>query len=125
MRLHHAAVAARTEKNADIFFQGLLGLSRIKASTLKRELASRIFGIDAECGLLLYGNEDFHIEVIVPDPFPEQKETFSHLCLEVAEREKFIERCRSVGLEIRLVPKGESLLFFIQDLDGNLYEIKE
>ena len=124
MKLHHAAVAARTEENADTFFQGLLGLGRIKASTLQADLASRIFGIDCECGLLLYGNEDFAVEVIVTDPLPEQKETFTHLCLEVEEREKFIERCRSAGLEIRLVPKGESLLCFIRDLDGNLYEIK-
>ena len=125
MRLHHAAVAARTEENADTFFQDILGLSRIKASTLKSDLASAIFDIDCECGLLLYGNEDFAVEVIVADPLPEQKETFAHLCLEVGEREKFIERCRSAGLEICLVPKGESLLCFIRDLDGNLYEIKE
>lgn len=124
MILHHAAVAARTKENADTFFQGLLGLSRKKASTLKSDLAFRIFGIDAECGLLLYGNEDFTVEVIVTNPLPEQKETFTHLCLEVEEREKFIERCRSAGLEIRLVPKGESLVCFVKDLDGNLYEIK-
>lgn len=125
MRLHHAAVAARTEENADAFFQGILGLSKIKASTLNSDLAFNIFGIQADCRLLLYGNEDLTVEVIVSDPLPEQHKTFTHLCLQVEDREAFMERCRSAGLVTRLVPKGETLLCFIMDLDGNLYEIKE
>ena len=125
MKLHHGAVGASSEKKADMFFSDLLGLQRIKASSLNQELAERIFHIDADCGLLLYGNEDFSVEVIVSDPLPVQERTFSHLCLEVVDRDSFIERCREKGLEINLVPKGEALLCFIKDFDGNLYEIKD
>ena len=124
MKLLHAAVGASTEENADTFFEDLVGLSKIKASVLNRELANRLFHIDAECGLMLYGNEDFAVEVIVTDPLPGQRRTVSHICLEVEDRDRFIERCRSKGLEINLVPKGDALLCFIKDFDGNLYEIK-
>jgi catechol 2,3-dioxygenase-like lactoylglutathione lyase family enzyme len=74
---------------------------------------------------VLYGNEDFSVEVIVSDPLPVQERTFLHLCLEVGDRDRFIERCREMGLEIKLIPRGEALLCFIKDFDGNLYEIKE
>jgi catechol 2,3-dioxygenase-like lactoylglutathione lyase family enzyme len=124
MRLHHAAVGASSEKNADTFFHDLLGLKRTKASSLNRDLAEKIFDVDADCGLLLYGNEDFAVEVIVADPLPAQEKTFSHICLEVANRDRFIERSQEKGLEINLVPKGDALLCFIRDFDGNLYEVK-
>lgn len=124
MKLLHAAVGASTAEKADTFFEDLVGLSKIKASVLTRELANSIFHIDAACGLVLYGNENFSVEVIVTDPLPGQGRTFSHICLEVEDRDRFIERCRSKGLEINLVPKGDALLCFIEDFDGNLYEIK-
>ncbi len=124
MKLHHGAVGASTEEKADIFFRELLGLNRVKASSLNRDLAERIFQVDADCRLMLYGNEDFTVEVIVTDPLPAQKKTFSHFCLEVEDRDRFIDRCREKGLEVNPVPKGDALLYFIRDFDGNLYEIK-
>ena len=124
MRLHHAALVSSSEANADKFYEGILELRKIKTSLLTNNLAVEIFNIDVECPLILYGNQDFAIEVFVTNQILEKKAPFTHLCLEVEDREKFLTRCRSNGLEVNLVPKGDSQICFVQDFDGNLFEIK-
>jgi catechol 2,3-dioxygenase-like lactoylglutathione lyase family enzyme len=124
MRLHHAALVSSSETNADKFYEGTLKLRKIKTFLLKRDLSLKIFGIDVGCPMILYGNEDFAIEVFVTDRIPNEKFPLRHLCLEVEDREKFLENCRSNDIEINLVPRGDSQICFIQDLDGNLFEIK-
>ena len=125
MRLHHAALVSSSEAHADKFYEDILKLRKIKTTGLKSDLASSLFGIDDECLLILYGNEDFAIEVFVPDQVPSKKKTFTHLCLEVDDREEFLSRCRSAGLKIKLVPRGDSRICFVQDFDGNQFEIKQ
>ena len=125
MRLHHAALVSSSEANADKFYEDILKLGKIKTYVLKSNLALRIFDIDVECPLILYGNEDFAIEIFVTNQIPDKKAPLSHLCLEVEDREKFLTSCRSNGLEINLVPRGDSQICFVRDLDGNLFEIKQ
>ena len=125
MRLHHAALFSSSEANSDKFYEDILKLRKIKAYVLKSDLALKIFGIDDECLLILYGNDDFAIEVFVPKLVPSKKEPFPHLCLELDDREGLLARCRSAGLKIKLVPKGDSRICFVQDFDGNQFEIKQ
>jgi catechol 2,3-dioxygenase-like lactoylglutathione lyase family enzyme len=124
MRLRHVALVSSSETNADKFYEGILKLRKIKTSILKSDLALSIFEIDAECPLILYGNEDFSIEVFVTDRVPYKKTPFTHLCLEVEDREQFLTSCRSIGLEVNIVDKGDTQICFVKDLDGNLFEIK-
>ena len=48
----------------------------------------------------------------------------SPLSLEVDDLSGFIEKCRSMSVEITQVPKGDNTLTFVRDFDGNLFEIK-
>lgn len=125
MRLHHAALVSSSESHADRFYEDILKLRKIKTALLKSDLALSLFGIDAECSLILYGNENFAIEVFVPNRVPSKKEPFTHLCLEVDDREEFLANCRSAGLKIKLVPRGDSQICFVRDFDGNQFEIKQ
>ena len=125
MRLHHAALVSSSEANADKFYEGILKLRKIKTSLLKKNLAEALFDIDVECPLILYGNEDFAIEVLVMNRIPDKKAPFTHLCLEVEDRKEFLTSCRSSGLVVNLFPKGDSQICFVQDFDGNLFEIKQ
>ncbi|MBL7225896.1 MAG: hypothetical protein KJ573_06730 [Proteobacteria bacterium] len=70
MKLHHVAMLSSSQENADKFYEGILKLRKIKTSLLKSDLAVRIFGIDVECPLILYGNKNFAIEVFVTDRIP-------------------------------------------------------
>ena len=125
MKLVHSAVVCSTQQNADRFFRGILCLKKIKEFTLNKELVQQIFGTAQESLLLLYGNENFAIEVFVPASTRIRKPLFAHLCLEVEDREEFLRKCEEEGLRINKVTRGNSPITFIEDYDGNLFEIKE
>jgi catechol 2,3-dioxygenase-like lactoylglutathione lyase family enzyme len=125
MRLHHGALVSSSEAHADKFYGDILKLRKIKFAKLSRDLASKIFDLDLECQFILYGNEDLAIEVFVTDRIADKAATLIHLCLEVEDREKFVETCRKNGLEVNLIPRGDAQLCFVRDFDGNLFEIKQ
>ena len=125
MKLHHVAVVCSSRENSDRFYKGLLGLKEIKSAMLDKKLAGQIFDIACESQLILYANEDFTVEVFVPASAFEKVNTFVHICLEVEDREEFAAKCQAIGVVVKRIPKGDSMLIFAEDYDGNLFEIKE
>jgi len=125
MRLVHAALVSRSLINAERFFEQILGLKKIKEATLPQDLTQKVFNRPLECLALIYSGSGFAIEVLVSNAVKPLADPLAHLCLEVVDRKDFLERCRAAGLPVNSVPKGDSLLVFIEDFDGNLYEIKE
>ncbi len=125
MRFHHAAIVCTSQENADRFYEGILGLKKIKASMLNTDLAEQIFGRAHECQIILYGNEHLAIEVFITARAQGKDTLFEHICLEVENREEFLEKCHSNGIAVNRIPKGESVLAFVEDYDGNLFEVKE
>ena len=125
MRLNHVALVCSSEQRAHDFYEGLLGLRKIKSFVLGEDLAEQIFEIPSERRIILYGNDNFAVEVFVENRAPESASPFVHLCLEVKDREGFLGKCEAMGLMVKRVPKGDFLLTFVQDYDGNLFEIKE
>jgi len=127
MNLNHVALVVASAENAEHFFGRLLGLEIIRTQTVPADLARRLFDVAAEYSVILYGNEDFRVEAFIPQkdaPGP-RPGPVAHLCLEVASREDWLDRAAALGLEVRRVQKGESIVVFVKDFDGNLYEIKE
>ena len=125
MKLNHVSVVCSSRENADRFYKEIIGLKEIKSALLDRELAGQIFDIACESQLILYANDDFTVEVFVPSSAFEKVNTFVHLCLEVEDREEFAVKCQAMGVVVKKIPKGDSELIFIEDYDGNLFEIKE
>ena len=125
MKLHHIAMVCSSIERADRFYVGVLGLKKIKSGTLDRVFGEQLFGISQECEMILYGNEDFRIEVFVTVSDPKMKAPYAHLCLEVKDRKSFEKKCEEAGLTVKRIPKGDYLIVFIEDYDGNLFEIKE
>jgi catechol 2,3-dioxygenase-like lactoylglutathione lyase family enzyme len=125
MRLHHVGLTCSSQENADRFYGGLLPLQKIKTTTLSEGLAGQIFDTAQECQIILYANETFAVEVFVPASPSGKRAPFVHLCLEVESREEFVERCQDMALPVKRIERGDSALTFIEDFDGNLFEIKE
>ena len=125
MKLHHAAVVCASQENADRFYGGVLGLEKMKTQILGTDLSSQIFGISSECEMILYGRKDLAIEVFIPPRTPQQTRGCAHLCLQVENRETFLRACGAAGLAIKKISKGASWVVFLEDYDGNLFEIKE
>ena len=125
MKLHHVAVVCRSQENADRFYRKILGLPEIKASLLSEDLAEAIFHVAQRCDVITYGNENMVVEVFVPASSAENRAPFVHLCVEVENREQFARKCRDMALTVNRIQKGDALLVFVADYDGNLFEIKE
>jgi len=125
MRLIHAGLVSSSEDKADRFFGGVLGLEKTRRSELSAELANRLFGVDAGCEIVYYGSGDLELEVFLTRPPEMAGSRIGHLCLEVASRAELLARCAEMGVAVRQAPKGDSLIVFIEDEDGNLFEIKE
>jgi len=125
MKLHHIAIVCSSIERADRFYEGVLELKKIKSGTLDRVFGERLFGISQECEMILYENEDFRIEVFVTVSDTKMKTPYLHLCLEVKDRKSFTEKCEEAGLIVKRISKGDYLIIFIEDYDGNLFEIKE
>ena len=125
MKLHHAALICNSEEKADRFYGEIVGLKKIKTSMLDQTLTEQIFGKSMECRIILYGNDHFSIEVFIAKKPPTRDDAFEHVCLETAQREAFLTKCESRGLPVKRIPKGDKILAFVEDYDGNLFEVKE
>jgi catechol 2,3-dioxygenase-like lactoylglutathione lyase family enzyme len=125
MRLHHVGLVCSSQERADRFYEGILGLAKIKTSELPEDVTEQIFHSAQRCLMIFYGNDGFAVEVFVPEKLPVRKGTFEHFCLEVGERNAFLKTCKENGLEVRRIPRGDAFLTFVADFDGNLFEIKE
>jgi len=125
MLLIHAGLACSTEDKADKFYRDLLGLKKSEPKCLTAELSKAIFSINADLQIINYTNDNTHFEIFITDPRNLSPGKIGHLCLAVDDLPNFIEKCRSLQLEVALIPKGEKTLTFIRDFDGNLFEIKK
>jgi catechol 2,3-dioxygenase-like lactoylglutathione lyase family enzyme len=113
-----------SEEKADTFFADLLGLTKSEPKELPSELSKAIFNVDSELVMINYQDEQVHFEIFVTDPNGENSRRIAHTCLEVDNLEVFLEKCRSLNVDIARIPRGEKELIFIKDFDGNLFEIK-
>ena len=125
MRLHHVGLVCSSQERAGRFYEGILGLAKIKTAELPEEVTERIFHSAQRCLMILYEQDGLAVEVFVPEESPVRTGIFEHLCLEVREREAFLKTCEENGLEVRRIPRGDAFLAFVEDFDGNLFEIKE
>jgi catechol 2,3-dioxygenase-like lactoylglutathione lyase family enzyme len=125
MLLKHAGLTCSTEGNADKFYRDLLGLNKSEPKTLPADLAQAIFNLDAELQMINYIDDHIHFEIFITPQSSTSQLQIDHLCLEVADLAGFIAKCRSMQVEVALIPKGDKTLTFIKDFDGNLFEITQ
>lgn len=125
MRILHTGLGASCERNADLFFQELLGLVKAAPVSLSAELCRSIFAINRELKIIYYEAAGIHFEVFIDPLYRVPEQTVLHTCLEVDDQAGFLKQCGAAGLNVRRTPKGDSFVSFVSDCDGNLYEVKE
>ncbi len=124
MLLKHVGLACSNEGNADKFYRDLLGLNKSEPKILSADLSNAIFKINGRLSIINYTSGNLHFEVFITHR-AFKSSPIAHQCLEVNDLALFIEKCRKMGVKIAQVPKADKLLTFIEDFDGNLFEIKE
>ena len=125
MKLKHVGLVCASEENADAFYGRLLGLAKSEPKTLPRALSNAIFHADCDLRIVNYMGSELHAEIFIADQPRPQAGRIEHVCIEVGDLKAFVQGCRDLGATVMQVPKGDSLLTFACDLDGNLFEIKE
>ena len=126
MRIGHIALVSSSEEKANRFYKDGLGLKELRSTVIPASLSKSLFGIDQEFKAIDFGNEQIKFEVFIVNHeavFTSRK--LDHICLEVEDREAFLEKCKGMGLKILQVPKGDFLVIFLKDEESNLFEIKE
>jgi catechol 2,3-dioxygenase-like lactoylglutathione lyase family enzyme len=126
MVIRHIGLTCKREKEADLFYQDLLGLKKIGQKQVPAELAKKIFGIELPLRILNYADDKIHFELFVnPQNEGDARPRVDHCCLEVPDRNQFLEKCRRLKVETQEIRKDDGArLVFIKDFDGNRFEIK-
>ena len=124
MILQHVALTCSSEEKADKFYQDLLGLQKSEPKIIPPALSKALFDIDSELKIINYQDENLHFEIFFSDQNSGAAKRIDHACLQVDDLEALLERCRTLQVKIVQVPKGDNLLTFISDDDGNPFEIK-
>jgi catechol 2,3-dioxygenase-like lactoylglutathione lyase family enzyme len=125
MRVSHVALASTSEEKADRFFEDVLGLKRTRTVMLPANVMNSIFGLNEECKKTDYEDDQIRFEIFFTGYGRSRTIRPDHVCLEVDDLESFLNKCETMKVEIIKVAKGESIVIFIKDYDGNSFEIKE
>ena len=125
MDLLHVGLTSSSEDRADGFYVDLLGLKKAEPKILDADICRAIFGVDRGLTVINYVGESAQFEVFVYGAEPTPVRRVDHACIAAENLSEFLRKCEKFNVEIIRVPKGESLITFIKDADGNLFEIKE
>lgn len=121
--LKHIGLQYKSKEEAETFFTEILGIPEKKEFTIPAELGKSIFGFEKEVKVKVFSNEKVTFEIFIGNEA--RKFSYEHICLEIVDKERFISRCKSHGIEPIFIKKGDKELLFIRDFSGYLYEIKE
>jgi len=124
MILQHVALTCSSEEKADKFYQDLLGLQKSEPKIIPPALSKALFDLNSELKIINYLDENLHFEIFFFDQTSGGAKRIDHACLQVDDLEALLEKCRTLQVKIVQAPKGDKLLTFISDDDGNLFEIK-
>lgn len=121
----HIGLVSSNAERADRFFGELLGLEKTRTSSLPADFSQALFGVEEACDIVYYGSEGLVFEVFLTGWSEPSDRKISHTCVEVDDRTDLLGRCRKMGYGVREARKGDKLVVFIEDLDGNLFEVKD
>jgi len=125
MDLLHVALTCSSEERADEFYARLLGLEKAQPKVLPAEIDRALFGVDRELTVINYIGKAAHFEVFVCPAALAPGRRIEHVCVAVESLPEFLRKCEELRVEVVRVPKGASLITFVKDTDGNLFEIKQ
>lgn len=81
--------------------------------------------METEYPIIYYGDANTNFEVFITERGDYKDRKVSHLCIEVENLSDFLNRCESSSVVVNKIPKGNKELIFLNDEDGNTFEVKE
>lgn len=121
----HAGLDSSSEEKADRFFVDVLGLEKSEPKIIDKKLTRTLFGIDAEPLMIHYQGGTVDYEIFIYQEYKAPEKQITHSCIKVTDLKTIVGKCKNADLKVIEVPKGSSVVTFISDYDGNLFEVKE
>jgi catechol 2,3-dioxygenase-like lactoylglutathione lyase family enzyme len=122
LKINHIALCSRSEDNAKLFYNEILGIPLIKKFEISKDLSNKIFKINKNIQVLVFEYNKIKFEIFISEI--NYFRNFNHICIEIDDKKKLIERCNKNNIKYFYVKKNNKILLFITDIDGNLFEIK-
>ena len=125
MQLKHVGLVCKSEHNSDRFYENLLGLKKVGSKMVPGDLSRQVFNLDSEYKIVNYANDKIHFEIFIDAYRTYDDKRIEHICLEFEDLEAFLVNCQQMSVKILKIHRGDAVLTFVRDFDGNLFELKE
>jgi len=122
----HVGIINRGEDEAVEFYKNLLGMEKIKESSVPAELSRRLFNLFQEIRVVVFGRVGggMKIEVfIIPGSTPPTP-NIPHFSLHVLHFPDLLKRLNQAGAKVITGQHGDKTVYFTEDFSGNRIEIK-
>ena len=123
MKLLHIGLNIQGKEELVGFYQNILGFHPDYQFDLNPVLATNVFGIGRQAEVFIYKNDSIQLELFI---YPEKINLgFTHICIEMNDREKIVKKCEQAGYPITRIERDDKPeLLFIRDKAGNIFELK-
>jgi catechol 2,3-dioxygenase-like lactoylglutathione lyase family enzyme len=125
MKFDHVGIVNRDGNETVRFYHDLLGLDAIKESVVLSELSKKLFSIDQEITMLVYGRGNLKVEVFILPGFTAPSPAVPHFGLQVPDLPALLERVKGAGVKVISAERGGRTVHFIEDFSGNRIEVKQ
>ncbi len=124
MVLDHVGIMNEDEDGAVRFYRDILGLKKIKESSVSANIAGQLFSIDREIRILVYGKENLMVEIFIVPDFSRPSPPVPHFCLQVPDLAALLEKVKKEGVKVISAERGGRTVYFVDDFFGNRIELK-
>jgi catechol 2,3-dioxygenase-like lactoylglutathione lyase family enzyme len=124
MIFDHVGIVNKDVDDAVRFYRDILHLEQIKESSVSAELARKLFNIDREIGMLVYGKEDLKVEIFILPDFSRPSFSVPHFCLQVPDLSALLEKAKEEDVTVIFAEREGRTVFFMEDFAGNRIELK-
>ncbi|MBN1633880.1 MAG: VOC family protein [Ignavibacteria bacterium] len=123
MKLNHIGLNIQRKEEGVDFYQNILGFNLEHQFKLSPFLAEKIFCMGKRDEVFLYKKESLQFELFINSE--NTTPGFTHICIEVKDREKIVKKCENAGYPVTRIPRNDKPdILFIRDKAGNIFELK-
>jgi catechol 2,3-dioxygenase-like lactoylglutathione lyase family enzyme len=125
MKIRHIGLVCRSERNADRFYGDFLGLKKSEKKLIPPTITIPLFFINEGLEVINFSSEALLFEIFIHDGTGEELGPIAHVCLDIKDPDALLARASALDVPVLRVPKGDTEVIFVQDYDGNRFEIKK
>ena len=124
MLFDHVGIMNEDEDRAVRFYRDILGLEKIRESSVSPELAKQLFSFEREIRMLIFGKGDLKVEIFIVPGFKLPSISVPHFCLQAPDLGALLEKAKKEGVKVISAERGGGTVYFVEDFSGNRIELK-